>query len=135
VIWYAINQHGVAGLRSRFHDARQVAEFAVTQLGTIGWAAWRHPHAFTVVLDTPPEPIRAKWRLASSNGQSHLIAMPGVTTEQVDALVQDLAGHRGPPRRRLRTAGRADPAPSVSDRQRRASNAMTFSPDSHQGQC
>jgi len=97
VLWYAINLHGVNGLRRRFHAARQVAEFAVTQLGAIGWSAWRHPHAFTVVMDTPPDPIRAKWRLASSTGQSHLVAVPGITTQQVGGLVQDLADHLGRP--------------------------------------
>jgi histidine decarboxylase len=97
VLWYAINLHGVDGLRRRFHAARQVAEFAVTQLGAIGWSAWRNPHALTVVMDTPPDPIRAKWRLASSNGQSHLIAVPGITAQQVRGLVQDLADQLGRP--------------------------------------
>jgi histidine decarboxylase len=48
-------------------------------------------------MDTPPDPIRAKWRLASSTGQSHLVAVPGITTQQVGGLVQDLAEHLGRP--------------------------------------
>jgi histidine decarboxylase len=95
MIWYALNYHGIDGLRERFHSCRQVAEHAVTQLNAAGWPAWRHPHAFTVVFDTPPDVVRVKWRLASSNGQSHLIAVPGISVAQIDALVGDLIKHVG----------------------------------------
>jgi histidine decarboxylase len=44
----------------------------------------------TVVLDTPPDAVAKRWRLASSNGQSHLVAVPGVTTQKVDDFLSDL---------------------------------------------
>ena len=95
IIWYAINTHGIDGLRRRAEDCRRVAAYAVSRLEQIGWPAWRYPYACTVVLDTPPAPIATKWRLASSNGQSHLICLPGITTTQIDALTGELARHRG----------------------------------------
>jgi histidine decarboxylase len=45
------------------------------------------------VLDTPPARIAAKWRLASSNGQSHIVTVPGVSVEKVDALVDELTAY------------------------------------------
>jgi histidine decarboxylase len=91
LIWYAIRTLGIDGLRARAQRSWQVAAYAVQQLHGIGWPAWRHPHAMTVVLDTPPADIATKWRLASSSGQSHIITVPGVTTAKIDMLIQDLS--------------------------------------------
>jgi histidine decarboxylase len=59
-------------------------------LTEIGWPAHRHPHAFTVVLRTPPETVTKKWVLAGDSQWSHIITMPGVVADQIDAFVQDL---------------------------------------------
>lgn len=91
LIWYAIQTLGLDGLRARAHESWQVAAHAVQALQAIGWNAWRHPHAMTVVLDTPPAELAAKWRLASSNGQSHIVTVPGVTTAKIDTLVAELS--------------------------------------------
>lgn len=90
LLWYAVNTMGLDGLRRRADQARHVAAYAVTRLRDAGWPAWRHPLALTVVFDRPPAPIVAKWRLATSQEQSHLICMPGITTRTIDALAIDL---------------------------------------------
>jgi len=91
ILWYAIHHHGVTGLRRRAEHARHLAADAHQRLRELGWDAYRHPHAFTVVLRTPPEPVLHKWVLASDNGWSHLITMPGITAETVDAFLDDMA--------------------------------------------
>jgi histidine decarboxylase len=68
-----------------------LAEHAHIGLLRLGWEAFRHPHAFTVVLRTPPPAVLARWVLVSVNGFSHLITMPGVTRDQVDEFLTDLA--------------------------------------------
>jgi histidine decarboxylase len=93
LMWYAINTLGIDGLRARAHESWRVAAYAVDRLQHIGWYAWRHPHAMTVVLDTPPTDIATRWRLASSGGQSHIVAVPGVTTAKIETLVTQLATH------------------------------------------
>lgn len=93
LIWYAVNTYGISGLRHRAEQARKTAAYAVQKLTSVGWKAWRHPHAMTVVLDAPPQEIRQRWRLATSGGLSHLITMPGVSTGQVDLLAQEIAAH------------------------------------------
>jgi histidine decarboxylase len=95
LMWYAIHTLGAEGLRNRAQTARSTAQYTVERLNQIGWRAWRHPYAFTVVMDTPPENVAKRWRLASSSGQSHLITMPGVTMHAIDAMVADLASHAG----------------------------------------
>ncbi|MFY1659408.1 histidine decarboxylase [Micromonospora sp. WMMD1274] len=91
LLWHAIAIHGREGHRWRALQARRLAAYTVDQLTAAGWPAWRHPHAFTVVLPTPPEPVRKKWLLASDGDTSHLICMPGVTRGQIDAFVADIA--------------------------------------------
>jgi histidine decarboxylase len=82
---------GLDGLRHRSHAARQVAEHAVTRLNDIGWGAWRHPHAWTVVLVAPPDPIAARWSLPVSDGVAHIVCAPGITTDLIDEFVGELA--------------------------------------------
>ena len=96
VLWYAVRQHGLDGLRVRAERSRELAEYAVSRLAGIGVPAWRHPYAFTVVLPTPPVVVTDRWALASAGGISHLICMPGVTRGQLDAFVSDLAAALAP---------------------------------------
>lgn len=91
LLWYVIRRYGLDGLRARAYAARELAGYAVRLLTDIGWRAWRHPHALTVVFDTPAPAVKAKWVLASSEGRSHLVCMPGVRREYIDAFVRDVA--------------------------------------------
>jgi histidine decarboxylase len=91
LLWYAISQHGRDGLHRRAEQSRELAAYAVTRLNAIGIRAWRHPYAFTVVLPAPPPAVAQRWTLATADGLSHIVCMPGVTREQIDAFVADLA--------------------------------------------
>jgi histidine decarboxylase len=90
LLWHRLQALGLDGLRARAEQSRELAAYAYERLIDIGWPAHRFPHAFTVVLRTPPEAGLRRWVLASTNGWSHLITMPGVTAEQIDAFVADL---------------------------------------------
>jgi histidine decarboxylase len=91
VLWYAIRTHGLEGLTRRAQQARQLAAYTKTRLDDLGWVNYRHDHAFTVVLKTPPEPVLRKWVLATHNGWSHVITMPGITIDTINAFLKDLA--------------------------------------------
>jgi histidine decarboxylase len=81
--------------RARVCAAREVAEHAVMALRAIGWPAWRHPHAWTVVLDAvPPDTVVFRWGLPVSEGRAHLVCAPGVDRTLVDAFVADLPTRR-----------------------------------------
>jgi histidine decarboxylase len=90
LLWYALHTLGVEGLRDRARAAGELAAYAVERISAAGWRAWRHPHAFTVVIDNPPRAVRARWRLATHGEVSHLICMPGVHRGQIDALADAL---------------------------------------------
>jgi histidine decarboxylase len=91
LLWYGITTAGLDGHQRRAAEARALAAYTADRLVAAGWPAWRHPHAFTVVLATPPPEVTTKWLLASDGPRSHIICMPGVSRRQIDAFVHDVA--------------------------------------------
>lgn len=91
LLWYAMVTFGRDGHRDRLRRARDLAAYTADALTAIGWTAWRHPHAMTVVLRTPPASVTRKWLLATEGDWSHVICMPGITRSQMDDFVADLA--------------------------------------------
>jgi histidine decarboxylase len=91
LLWYAIQRFGVTGLRNRALEAQHMAAYMHRSLQVIGWPCWRNPHALTVMLATPSLEFTKKWQLATQDGWSHVICMPGVSKTKVEAFVTDLA--------------------------------------------
>ncbi|MBV8251068.1 MAG: histidine decarboxylase [Chitinophaga sp.] len=89
-LWYAVKSLGIAGLAARAHQALEIAAYAEEQLKSIGIPAWRNKDTLTVVFPEPEEEIRRKWQLASENGWSHIICMPGVTKALIDTFIAEM---------------------------------------------
>ncbi|WIM99981.1 histidine decarboxylase [Actinoplanes oblitus] len=87
---HALDVLGPSGLSERTRQARAVAAYTCRCLQQIGWPHWRNRDAFTVMLREPPASVRVRWRLPSSNGWSHIICVPGITTHQIDDFISDL---------------------------------------------
>jgi histidine decarboxylase len=93
LLWYAIKKYGIEGLSKRGEESLQVAAFAEEELNKIGIKAWRNHDAITVVFPQPKKEICLKWQLASDNGHSHIICMPGVTFAKINEFVADMANN------------------------------------------
>ncbi|SLM29656.1 Histidine decarboxylase [Desulfamplus magnetovallimortis] len=93
-LWYLIKKEGMEGFKKRVNDALEMADYTLRCLKNMGIDAWRNPDAITVVLPEVPEMIKEKWQLATADGRTHLICMPGVRREQIDEFVEDLKQHR-----------------------------------------
>ena len=89
IMWYAFRQKGLDGFRRMVGGCLETAEYAVTRFNAGGIPAWRHRNSVTVVFPRPPEEIVHKWQLAPQGDIAHLIAMPHVTCETIDAVVDD----------------------------------------------
>lgn len=89
-LWYAIKKLGIEGLKNRALASIKMAEYTEEKLSALGFNAWRNKNAITVVFDQPKDEICKKWQLASENGRSHVICMPGITKEQIDEFLADL---------------------------------------------
>jgi len=90
VLWYAIKKWGEAGLADRVNHSLATAEYAEQELKNIGIKAWRNPNAITVVLPEVNDSIKEKYQLATANGITHLICMPNVEKQHIDAFVSDI---------------------------------------------
>lgn len=89
-LWYSLTHIGLDGHRRRVEQSRALAAYLEGRLVAGGWTAWRHPHAFTVVLKSPPSELITRWSLASSNGWSHIICVPGLDQEMIDQFLYEL---------------------------------------------
>ncbi|TYP97571.1 L-histidine carboxy-lyase (histamine-forming) [Tenacibaculum adriaticum] len=89
-LWYALKRLGIEGLKQRYQQSLEVAEYCEAQLKSIGIDAWRNPNAITVVLPKTPKRIKDKWQLATEGNISHVICMPNVSKTQIDEFVNDL---------------------------------------------
>ncbi len=90
ILWYAMKQHGRNGLAKRVENSLELAAYTVDELIKIGVPAWRNKDAITVVVPEVDPAIKAKWQLATANGISHIMLMPYLTKQHVDALIADI---------------------------------------------
>jgi histidine decarboxylase len=90
MLWQRLSTLGIDGLAERAETSRKLADYTHGRLVDIGWPAHRFDHAFTIALRTPPAAVTSRWVLASMGGWSHVITMPGVSADQVDAFLSDL---------------------------------------------
>ena len=89
-LWYALTSLGWDGHRRRVAKSRALAAYLEQRLASAGWTAWRHPHAFTVMLRSAPQPLLKRWSLATSGGWSHIICVPGLTLQTINLFLNEL---------------------------------------------
>ena len=89
MLWYAFEQHGLDGFRNIVGECISVAEYAVSRFNDSGIPAWRNRNSITVVFPKPSEEVIRAWQLAPYEDIAHLIAMPHVTREIIDRVVDD----------------------------------------------
>jgi histidine decarboxylase len=91
-LWYALNTVGIDGFRRRAEGCLAMADYAIERLEPLGLHPWRHRNSPIVAFDRPDVPsLLSRWQLAVNGPITHLITMPHVTREKVDALADDLA--------------------------------------------
>ena len=88
-MWYAFQKHGLEGYRRIVGRCLETAEYGVTRFNDSGIPAWRNRNSVTVVFPRPSAEVVSKWALAPYEDIAHLIAMPNVTREKIDAVVDD----------------------------------------------
>ncbi len=106
MMWYALRRRGLDGFREMVAGCLTAAEYAVGRFNDSGIPAWRNKNSVTVVFPRPADWVVRKWQIAPYEDIAHLIAMPHVTRETIDAVVDDCLESRSAsqsPGRLLRT--------------------------------
>ncbi len=91
VLWQNVMRHGREGLSELVKVCMENTSYALDCLFKIDWQAWANPFSNIVVIRRPSDRLIRKWQLATEKENSHLIVMPGVSREMINAFVADLA--------------------------------------------
>ena len=90
LIWYAFQRHGLEGFKEIVTSSLQQAEYAVQRFNEVGIPAWRNRNSVTVVFPRPSAEVIRKWQIAPYEDIAHIITMPNVSRDSIDALVDDV---------------------------------------------
>lgn len=93
-LWYAIKNMGVEGLKERYLDCLEVADYCFNKLLSLGVDAWKMEGAITIVLPKVSDTLKTKWQLATVENQTHIICMPNLAKTQIDVFVEELREER-----------------------------------------
>ena len=90
MIWYAFKRRGLEGFRELVTRSLSLAHYAVERFNEVGIPAWRNKNSFTVVFPRPSDEVIRKWQIAPNQDIAHIITMPHITRELIDALVDEV---------------------------------------------
>ncbi|MDH5327541.1 MAG: histidine decarboxylase [Gammaproteobacteria bacterium] len=93
-LWYALKTVKFEGFRKIIAACLQIADYAIAQFRAVGINAWRNTNSITVVIPRPPQRILETWQLAVQNNIAHIVTMPHVTREHIDALIADIVNEQ-----------------------------------------
>jgi len=89
-LWFALKTVKYEGFQEIIKSCLAMAEIAVNKFKAAGIDAWRNRNSVTVVFPRPCDEIIQSWQLAVKDDIAHIITMPHVSEQHVDALVEDL---------------------------------------------
>lgn len=90
LLWSLLEKYGKNGLKRRVEESQKIAEYVEVELNKLGKNAWRNNDALTVVFDKPTNEICKKFQLASEENIAHIICIPGIQKQQIDALLTEI---------------------------------------------
>lgn len=94
LLWYALSRKGMTGLAYNAHKSLDMAEYAAAQFAGLGLDPMLLPHSITVVFDRPSEWICRRYHLVAEGNRAHIVTVPHVRKEVVDALCSFIANDR-----------------------------------------
>lgn len=90
-LWYVIKSLGVDGFRNLISECQKRADYAIRLFDSIGVHAWRHSNSLTVVFPRAADAVLKKWQIATEKSEAHLITMPHVTYDHLEAFIAEYA--------------------------------------------
>jgi histidine decarboxylase len=90
-IHYMTKKMEYSGFQNDINICIEMAEYLIKRLPY----SWRNQNSITVVFPRPPDAIIGKWQLATQGKWSHIITMPHVTYQQLDAFLLDYISTTG----------------------------------------
>jgi len=89
-LWFALKTVKFEGFQGIIRSCLETAELAVAKFKSAGINAWRNRNSITVVFPRPSDRILQSWQLAVKDDVAHIITMPHVTEQHIDAILEDI---------------------------------------------
>jgi histidine decarboxylase len=87
LLWYRLKTLGKEGLARRAQESLALTTWAQQAFNDAGIDCWRHDNSLTLIFAAPHPSIVERFQLATENGHSHVICVPGVTRDAIQALI------------------------------------------------
>lgn len=89
-LWYLITKMGVKGIKKSYTDCLEVTNYCTEKLRGIGKECWVNLGGITIYFKETSTIMKQKWQLATVDGITHVICMPGITKAQIDLFIDDI---------------------------------------------
>ena len=89
-LWYAIKRFGIQGFQEMVATCLDTTKYTLERLKEISWGAHAEDFSVTIVMKRPSEKLAKKWQLAVEKDIAHLLIMPNVSKQYIDAFIEDL---------------------------------------------
>lgn len=90
LLWYELKCSRGKEFKSKVKDCLDRAAYAVKKFNDHHIHAWRNKNSIIVVFPRPLDKTIQKWQLAPQGTIAHLITLPQVTYEKIDAIVHQV---------------------------------------------
>lgn len=90
ILWSAIKENNKSGYETFIKNCREKAKIMTQKLNDRGIFAWRFDHAITIVLNKLPKALTIKWRMPSNDKYTTLTALPKLTENMLEHLINDI---------------------------------------------
>lgn len=90
ILWYAIKKLGKKGFSEFVNGCINNADLYCQTLNENNIKAWRFDQGLSIVLEKLPNAITSKWRIPSNHKYSALFALPKLTLNMINEIIQDI---------------------------------------------
>lgn len=90
ILWSSIKKHGHDGYKFFVTECLKRAESICKKFNYYNIPAWRFSDALTIVLEKQPDIFLKKWIIPSNEKYTSLMALPRLTDEMVQEIINDI---------------------------------------------
>jgi len=90
VLWFAFKNKSRLDFREMVYRCIHNADYMIEKCNNNGIPAWRNPSSNTVIIPRPSDVVVKKWQIAVQGDIAHVIVMPHVGHELIDAMTDEL---------------------------------------------
>lgn len=89
-LWYAIQRFGIVGFTKMIARCQALKNYTLDRMREISWDAYAGDYSVIIMIKRPPDRLVRKWQLAVVGDSAHLVIMPNISQEHIDAFMEDL---------------------------------------------